>query len=138
MAAAMEWRWKDEVPVELALLRGQCLRTAGLEHWDGWDFIMFDYCDQGTGKFLARYAACPDWRWHWKHQGAMVNAMVNWDWDVDLRSTGRSVKVRQCRWRGRARGTLLHVDDDHPVNLSSGWQLRCFVWGCYVPQEIEA
>jgi len=35
MAAAMEWRWQDEVPQELRLHRGAWLRTAGVEHWDG-------------------------------------------------------------------------------------------------------
>jgi hypothetical protein len=75
----MEWRWHDEVPEELALLRGQWLRTAGVQHWHGWDFIMLDFCEPGAGRYFALYAACPDWRWHYIPVGTTVHGTGHWD-----------------------------------------------------------
>ena len=113
MTAAMEWRWQDEVPPNLRLLRGDWLRTAGVEHWHGWDFIMLDYWDRDTGRYLARYAAWPDWHWHWKPVGPMLAGTINYGWEPDIRIRGRMLVVRECRWRGKNKGTLVHIDDNN-------------------------
>ena len=133
---AMQWRWHDEVPADLALLRGQQLRTAGMERWHGYDFVRLDFLEPGTGRPLSRYMAVPDVRWHEVIFGITPHGQVQRDWNLDLRTRGRNVLVRECRWRGRTRGTLLHLDDNHPVSWHLGWQLRCVVWGCYVPVPI--
>ena len=135
-AMAMQWRWHDEVPADLALLRGQWLRTAGMERWHGYDFVRLDFLEPGTGRPLSRYMAVPDVRWHEVIFGITPHGQVQRDWNLDLRTRGRNVLVRECRWRGRTRGTLLHLDDNHPVSLHFGWQLRCVIWGCYVPYPI--
>ena len=135
-AMAMQWRWHDEVPADLALLRGQWLRTAGMEHWHGYDYVRLDFLEARTGRYLARYMAYPDVRWHYDIFGITVHGQDHRDWNLDLRTRGRNVLVRECRWRGRNRGTLLLLDDNHPVRLDFGWQLRCVIWGCYVPYPI--
>ena len=135
MTAAMEWRWQDEVPQELRLLRGQWLRTAGVEHWQGWDFLMLDYWDRGTGQYIARYAACPDWRWHWAPNDPMLAGTVGWGWEPDIRIRGCMLVVRECRWKGPNRGTLVHIDDDHPTRITYFW--RCSIWGCYVAHYFD-
>jgi len=133
---ATQWRWHDQVPADLALLKGQWLRTAGMEHWEGYDYVRLDFLEAGTDIVLARYLAHPDVRWHWTFLGVTAPGVGLWDWNLDLRGRGRNVVVRECRWRGRNRGTLLHLDDNHPVSLHFGWQLRCVIWGCYLPDPI--
>ena len=130
MTAAMEWRWEDEVPQELRPLRNQWLMTAGSEHWDGWDFLMLDYWDRGTGRYIARYAACPDWKWHWAAQHPPVAGTYTYHWDPDINTRGCMVIVRECRWKGPRKGTLVHIDDNHPLRIT--WFWRCTIWGCYV------
>ena len=135
MTAAMEWRWQDEVPPNLRLLRGDWLRTAGVEHWHGWDFIMLDYWDRDTGRYLARYAAWPDWHWRWKPAGPMLAGTINYGWEPDIRLRGRMLAVRECRWRGKNKGTLVHIDENNAT--MSIFYLQCFIWGCYVAHYFD-
>ena len=134
-AAAMEWRWQDEVPQELQLHRGQWLMTMGVEHWQGWDFLMLDYLDRRTNKYIARYAACPDWRWHWVPDGPMQAGLVNYGWEPDIRIRGLMLVVQESKWRGKNKGTLVHIDDNNPTGITYFW--RCSIWGCYVAHYFE-
>jgi hypothetical protein len=135
MNAAMEWRWQDEVPQELRPLPDQWLMTAGWEHWVGWDFLMLDYWDRDTNKYIARYAACPDWHWHWVPNGPMQAGTVNYGWNPDIRVRGVMLMVRECKWLGKKKGILVHMDDNHPTRPTYFW--RCSIWGCYVAHYFE-
>ena len=140
MTAAMEWRWHDEVPPHLQLLRGDWLRTAGVEHWQGWDFLMLDYWERhSAGRYLARYAAYPNPKWHWKPDvnvhGPWLLGGPGWGWWPDITERGRMLVVRECKWRGQKKGTLVHSDDNHPVRIV--FYLRCQIWGCYVAHYFD-
>ena len=99
---------------------------------------MLDYWERhGTGRYLAGYAACPDRKWHSKPDGhgPWIAGTLGWGWVPDIRTRGRMLVVRECKWRGKNKGTLAHIDDDHSVRID--FYLRCEIWGCYVAHYFD-
>ena len=131
MAVWSEWTWHDEVPEELRPYQGQIVRTAGVEHWMGFDFIMLDYWNRTTGRYICRYAAHPDVKFHWRVQGPNQGF-----WFPALPPQGLFLRMREAKWRERAKGNLVHLDDSHPA-LQLLYFVRCSIWGCYVAHYVE-
>ena len=98
--AAMEWRWREEVPDNLRPYQSQWVRAASVETWDGWDFIMLDYWNRTTCRWICRYAAAPTYTWN-------VNSQGKGSWHADFPRPGLLLLVRESKWRGRQKGNLL-------------------------------
>ena len=112
MAAAVEWRWHEEVPENLRPYQGQWLRAAGIEDWNGYDFIMLDHWNHETGRYLCRYAAAP-----WS------------SWNQAFPHSGLLLLVTEAKWRSRKKGNLVHLDNNITGRGLLFW--RVSIWGCY-------
>jgi len=125
--AAMErrgqWRWAEEVPEHLRPEQHQWVRSAGVETWDRWDFLMLDAWDITTNCWTCRYAAALDHKWHDAGHGF---------WEPELPPRGKLLRIREAKWRGSWKGNLVHLEclSTTPTPYLLLW--RVSIWGCWI------